>query len=261
MESMSDQSKKISVSVQIKEILKESALSTTNHALPNIVRNKNVYIRLMWIFCFFASTGICSYAVIQSIINYLNYEVVTKINLFYENPTQFPTVTFCNLDPIHTKDLGDFINTTFANAWNTSTYDNRVDLIKAITMFSLVTILTNDSMKKQSGLSINDMLISCKFDLELCNSSQFEWYYDFFYGNCFKFNSNGNLNVTKTGKYAGLNLELFVGSKSLYNLAIEKGVHIFINNKTVGINAFDGYDVPVGQNINIALRKILINKY
>jgi acid-sensing ion channel 2/acid-sensing ion channel 1 len=41
---------------------------------------------------------------------------------------------------------------------------------------------------------------------------------------------------------------------------MEKGVHIFINNKTIGINAFDGYDVPVGQNLNIALRKTFIKK-
>jgi hypothetical protein len=43
-------------------------------------------------------------------------------------------------------------------------------------------------------------------------------------------------------------------------LAKEKGVHLFINNKTVGINAFDGVDISTGKNTNIAIKKVFVKK-
>ena len=39
-----------------------------------------------------------------------------------------------------------------------------------------------DQDRKRMGFDLNDILISCMFDLVKCNASDFEWYYDIFYG-------------------------------------------------------------------------------
>ena len=43
--------------------------------------------------------------------------------------------------------------------------------------------------KKSFGYSINEMLISCEFDSNKCDSSDFDWIYHALYGNCYRFNS------------------------------------------------------------------------
>ena len=47
----------------------------------------------------------------------------------------------------------------------------------------------NDTEKKKLGYPFEDMLIDCKFEANTCSASEFEWYYDYNYGNCYRFNS------------------------------------------------------------------------
>ena len=42
------------------------------------------------------SGAICSYLVYETALDYLDYEVVTKIRYIRENASIFPTVTICN---------------------------------------------------------------------------------------------------------------------------------------------------------------------
>jgi hypothetical protein len=44
----------------------------------------------------------------------------------------------------------------------------------------------NDYSKKQLGYSIDSMVISCTYNNMDCNLSDFYWFYDIDYGNCFK---------------------------------------------------------------------------
>lgn len=43
---------------------------------------------------------------------------------------------------------------------------------------------------KQYGFQIDQMLISCQFDLKACTKADFEWFYSFDYGNCYRFGGN-----------------------------------------------------------------------
>jgi hypothetical protein len=40
----------------------------------------------------------------------------------------------------------------------------------------------NQSIKFKLGYSLEEMLISCSYNMAPCNSSDFEWFYDVFYG-------------------------------------------------------------------------------
>ena len=54
---------------------------------------------------------------------------------------------------------------------------------------------------KQNGFQIEQMLISCQFDLSTCSVKDFKWFYNFDYGNCYRF--NWNKTVVKMVKQSG----------------------------------------------------------
>lgn len=51
----------------------------------------------MWIILFVASSVLSFYLICNNILDYLNFDVVTGINVVYEYPSLFPTISICNL--------------------------------------------------------------------------------------------------------------------------------------------------------------------
>ena len=80
---------------QIKYVLTETALNTTAHAIPNIIRSKLLVLKLLWFISLLISSGGCAYLMYRTIASYLEFEVVTKISINREIPSLFPTVTIC----------------------------------------------------------------------------------------------------------------------------------------------------------------------
>ena len=80
----------------IKTQCKEIILSSTIHGLPNALRSKNLFLKIVWFGLFLVSASVGIYSVIDSLNDYLNYEVVTKIDIIEELPIQFPAITFYN---------------------------------------------------------------------------------------------------------------------------------------------------------------------
>ena len=80
----------------IKTQCQEIILSSTIHGLPNALRSKNLFLKIVWFGLFLVSASVGIYSVIDSLNDFLNYEVVTKIDMIDELPIQFPAVTFYN---------------------------------------------------------------------------------------------------------------------------------------------------------------------
>jgi hypothetical protein len=72
----------------------ELVLSSTSHGLPNIFRTERTSLKIMWFILFVAALSVGIYTVFNGIIGYLNYEVVTKIDVIDESKSEFPAVTF-----------------------------------------------------------------------------------------------------------------------------------------------------------------------
>ena len=93
----------------------------------------------------------------------------------------------------------------------------------------------SNKLRQDLSISLSDSLISCKFQLNTCTANDFEWFWDFYYGNCFRFNENLSkiLKSTQSGTMNSLQLELFIGnSYEIINLLSTNGIHVFINNQT-----------------------------
>jgi len=72
----------------------EIGLASTSHGLPNILKTDRKCLKIMWLILFLLSSSAGIYLVIQSFINYFNYDVVTSIEVIKEMPAEFPTITF-----------------------------------------------------------------------------------------------------------------------------------------------------------------------
>jgi len=79
-----------------KKSLKNFMKLTTVHGVQNFYRANNFFIRLMWLFSLFVSASFCVYFIVKSVSDYLNYEIVSQINVNYEARVKFPTISFCS---------------------------------------------------------------------------------------------------------------------------------------------------------------------
>jgi hypothetical protein len=164
----------------------------------------NYKVQAIWLLILLGSTGATFYFISKSVIDYLKYEVVSQTNVVSENPTDFPTVTFCDNNPFTTKEYPD---TDFADPRNED-----FEGVKSWIQLGLMLAsspLYDDEYRKKLGLnidrinSINKPFLpdyeSCSFNGIDC-SNDLHWYWDYDYGNCYQFNVGLNQSNRKIEK-------------------------------------------------------------
>jgi hypothetical protein len=82
------QTKHESVKNKIKEKTVELLTVSTSHGLPSFFRSKRIFMKVMWLSLFIISTSFGIYTVVEVVNNYLKHEVVTKIDVITEVPTE-----------------------------------------------------------------------------------------------------------------------------------------------------------------------------
>ena len=144
----------------------------------------------MWIIFFLGATGFCSYLVFQSVSNYLQFDVVTKIQIFKESTVDFPVVSFCNNNVFAKNVSYDIINGVIKTSYNqtfdayyksllNNTFfnaDNSIYYLKPTTLFKIFGPMYTNDDKKGISYSIDEMLLGCIYNQIPCNSSEFSWY-------------------------------------------------------------------------------------
>lgn len=80
----------------VKDSIYETITSSTAHGIPNIIRSRRFFHKVMWTFCTAISTATCCWFIYTNILKYLDYSVITNIKTIYEQPTIFPTVSICS---------------------------------------------------------------------------------------------------------------------------------------------------------------------
>ena len=161
----------------INNILKERLYNSFAQAILKIFVTPYPILKVFLFVIVIGTTGLASYLVIRSLMDYLNYGVTTTSRTIYETPTLFPKVTFCNL--------------------NLYTTEYAFNLTQKGILFG--NNLSNEE-KKKVGHDLDDILIECQFSYHSCNSSDFIWSYDLSYGNCFTFNMDTRRDKTNLKK-------------------------------------------------------------
>ena len=204
------------ISSEIKDTLKELIRSSTCHGIPSAFRTKRSSLRVMWILLFIGCAAYCSYLINDSIMSYLEYDVVTRIDLIYENPARFPAITFCNLN-------------------------------KKFTKYNLNETLIDCGFNRSECLTSE---FSWFFDPNNGYCFMFNSGKNQLNENILVKNS------TKAGYSYGLNLKIYADSedKSI-NAPLSQGFNIFVHNSSISPNTNFGTSIPIGLATRVTIKR------
>ncbi|CAF1056474.1 unnamed protein product [Brachionus calyciflorus] len=261
----------------LKDCVREWCENTTSHGFANMVRTDSWIIRIIWLILVIIFMGYCIYTVVQIILTYFSFSVVVSYQVLSDSPSPFPAVTICNLNPFDVateNTTGAYINYALkANSItpniSISGEEKGITLVQqaASILRAYATADRNltDEDRKSLGFTMDTMLVSCFYNHEECNTTEFSWFYDSDYGNCYTFNDlfDGNhelqntVNTSKAGPDNGLKMELFVGlggSQDYYT--IKKGVKVVVHKRGVRpLLKYDGIEISTGTSSNIAISR------
>jgi hypothetical protein len=79
---------------RLKLIVRKAAAETTAHGLPRIILSDYPAFRLMWLIVSCASSVVCAYLIYASVLSFLDWKVVSTIEIIPQSPLQFPTVSY-----------------------------------------------------------------------------------------------------------------------------------------------------------------------
>jgi hypothetical protein len=89
--------------VLIKTLLKESLYNSLAQAIVKILQTPHFTLKIFLSLFVLGTSGLASYLVIKSILDYFAYQVITTTRTFHEMPIEFPKITICNLNKYATK--------------------------------------------------------------------------------------------------------------------------------------------------------------
>ena len=249
------------------EIFGEFCETSTSHGIPSIYRSQGTFLKLFWTFFTLLSSAICFYLIVTSFIDFFSYPVQTTVDIISETPTEFPTISICNLNPYKTdnENVSLTLKQILASKRVGHSHPNIITILKNKILQNYISKLSTDDQKKFSN-QIEEMLVQCKFNSLPCNEkADFEWFYSSDYGNCYKFNSDSsNLKlIGKSGINSALRLEMYIGnSSSNEDYADKRGLRILIHNytqKKVFI-AENGINIEPGKVTDLTIRRTFFQK-
>ena len=257
---------------KFKALVKEDFTYSSIHGFSNMANSKHMSIQVFWAICVLVAMSACTYLMATCVISYLKYEVITKLSIVGEVSSLFPTVTICNSVPFMTSNSTSFeynilSSPYFSKFLNYTDNNEPLEPLQSLGNYlaSINAEIQSDDVKKAFGLTIDQMLISCLYSGSACSYSDFEWFYNPLYGNCFRFNGGTNGTAlrtsTNTGKWNGLRLELYVGSSNDIEInRMISGIHVYIHNSTSMPSFYEGLDVASSFETNIAVSRTFFSK-
>ena len=255
---------------EIKKIFLEWSLMSTSHCYPKIFQYKNIYAKILWII-FFLGFAACTFCfLIFGLLDFFEFEVISKIRVFNEHSLLYPTVTICDANPLTTKEAEnlitdaniqtiDFINRKDKNYSITETIYN----MYSFTIYGMKRAFDLDDKGKQSlGFSIQSILHLCTFNGKTCDASDFHWVFSYAHGNCFQYNSESNATQPlKETKLGGTSYGLMLLIRNLTNANkhptfFSSGLKLFIHNGSFISSSAKEIFVEAGKHTSIAMKKI-----
>jgi len=89
--------KKFIIDISYKSLIKIISNGITSfHGIPNILKAEKSSSRFIWLLFTLISALICAILIYKDIFSYLSYQYVSNIDVIYEQPMEFPTISICS---------------------------------------------------------------------------------------------------------------------------------------------------------------------
>ena len=170
---------------------------------------------------------------------------MSTVQIINEAPTLFPTITICDSNAFTTKKAETLILNISQSYYGTdianmsySNYSLYVDNFLSHAVKSFVNDPKyGDENRKLLGFNLNKTLYSCSFTQLDCDlTMDFNWFFNYNFGNCYQFNSGLNNNLKNVSFGAEINgLSLVIGpliNQNRYPLTKSTGLKLFVHNRT-----------------------------
>jgi hypothetical protein len=240
-------------------------------------KTAHIPLRILLFLVFILSIGYCMFQVISSTITFASYQTVIATSTYYEAPPEFPTVSYCLQNAFDYNYAYEVIhNFTDDGTVQIQNYSRTADYLADVTAYyfsNLLRMYSNDPYQLGSnfGYHVDQSLLSCRFQNKACTTNDFMLWFDFEYGNCYRFNAGRDINGTEQlikvsgqpGWKYGLSIELYTGNADLQEeFVANRGFRIVVLNKTNPVVMMQdfGLNVPCGQETNIAIKRSFINR-
>jgi hypothetical protein len=247
-------------STKIKAAFLEWSNTFTAQCYPKIFQNNsNKCLQLTWSLIFILFSCLTCWFVILGIVDYLEYEVVTKIRIHTGKEIVFPLITLCNANPF-TSNKSNHLLKSMQDEGQLNYFSDNNNRWTGYTSYAMNKAFSfSDEKKQELGFSISQSLKECLFYSKPCMASDFTWRFNYRYGNCFQFDphkvvKHAHLSENMYGIYMTLG---YLENKNEYPGYPSDGLKIFIHNGT----EFGSNDVEIfmetGKQMKIDLSKTL----
>ena len=197
-----------------KKILCKDWLSSIScHCYSRILIHESKLFSLLWVIFPSLMAALAFYFISETILNYLNYDVVTNIITYDQRKPLFPTISICNQNPFVTDFAVNYVQQLLIERGLTGLNTLNGALFSRFVIQSVIAS-ENDKFKKKLAFNRNETIFSCFYNGQKCTDDDLDWYYDFNYGNCYKFNAGivkGLKISNQPGEFNGLTFLYFLG--------------------------------------------------
>ena len=260
---------------KIRHLFIEWSLLSSFQCYPKIFQYKNMYAKIIWALFFFGFACLTFLFIVFGLLDYFEFEVVSKIRVYNEDTIVYPTITLCDANLFTTKEAEPLFDDVkideqiFFTLLEGNT-DVPVNLKFDRTFYKVQQLLThgmkksfhlNDNEKQNTGFSMKNVLQSCFFNGKKCNISDFTWFYSYSLGNCFQFNSQRNASQPiKESKLSGFMNGLILFIRNLTNSNTHptfygSGLKVFVHNNSYLTSSAEEILVETGKLTSISVKK------
>ena len=182
-----------------------------------------------------------------------------SIQVQEKNLIEFPSVVFCSLDAY--KKVGDYVENIDLsappnpNVIGVLSEENQRNIFTRY-LYSTMYASFNETVKEKLNNPLNETIISCFYNFELCDVRDFTLYTSVNYGPCLRYTASKPL--TKPGHLSGLQLDILLDPLTVgKSIGAERGLSIAIENRASHISYSNGLSIKSGQRTNIGVSKTI----
>jgi hypothetical protein len=162
--------------VEVKNLIKETLYNSAAQEIIKIIETPYYTLKIFLFICLKVSSGFCSYLIIELIMGYYSYGVLTAMRTLYETPVTFPKVTICNVNAFTTQYALEFLkkvnqeNEDFIDIFDEvqmSYFDfsNKSDLVNSVFWQGIIKMnCLNETEKRKLSHSLEEILVTCYFN-------------------------------------------------------------------------------------------------
>lgn len=99
----------------VKNNIKSIATQSTIHGLPSMLNTNYTLMQSLWLVVFLLAIGYSSFLIVQSFMNYTNYDVLIVMDYEADYNLDFPALAICDLAAMN-RTLDDILITCEFNA-------------------------------------------------------------------------------------------------------------------------------------------------